>query len=160
MPRIADASGALASRLIVLTLQRSFFGSEDHGLTDRLLGELPGILNWSIEGWLRLQDRGYLRQPGSSREAIQELEDLGSPIGAFLRDRCQIGPGAEIVCASLFEHWRRWCETQGRDHPGTLPTFGRDLRAAVPGLTVVQPRLDDGSRERRYSGLKLRAEFE
>jgi len=57
LPRLTDASGALASRFIVLTLAQSFYGREDHTLAGRLLPELPGILNWSIEGWERLQAR-------------------------------------------------------------------------------------------------------
>jgi hypothetical protein len=40
LPRLADASGALASRFIVLTLSESFYGREDLHLTDRLLAEL------------------------------------------------------------------------------------------------------------------------
>ena len=52
-------SGALAGRLLVILFQHSFFGREDPGLTDRLMGELPGILNWAIEGYERLQARGH-----------------------------------------------------------------------------------------------------
>ena len=63
LPRLADASGALANRFIVLTMQNSFLGNEDPGLTSRLLRELPGILNWAREGYLRLQERGYFVQP-------------------------------------------------------------------------------------------------
>jgi putative DNA primase/helicase len=54
LPRLADASGAIASLFIVLALTASFYGREDHGLTDRLSTELPGILNWAIAGWGRL----------------------------------------------------------------------------------------------------------
>ncbi len=43
LPRIWDASGALASRFIVLLLTDSFIGREDIGLTDRLATVLPGI---------------------------------------------------------------------------------------------------------------------
>jgi len=154
LPRIADASGALASRFIVLTLATSFYGREDHGLTDRLLTELPGILNWSLEGLERLRERGYFIQPSSSADAIQELEDLGSPVGAFIRDRCTIGPGKQIACELLFDAWCAWCEAQKRKEPGTVQTFGRDLRAAVPGLKVAQPR-EDGTRSRRYEGIGL-----
>jgi putative DNA primase/helicase len=159
LPRIADASGALASRFIVLTLRRSFIGSEDHGLTDRLLAELPAILNWAIEGWHRLQQRGHFRQPASSADAIQELEDLGSPIGAFLRERCEVAPGLTVSCALLFDHWRVWCEGQGRDHTGTAPSFGRDLRAAVPGLASVNRRISSDERERHYEGIGMRADI-
>src|SRR5262249_23248106 len=58
LPKLGDASGALAGRLIALRLGRCWFGNEDHTLTDRLLTELPGILLWAIEGWKRLRDRG------------------------------------------------------------------------------------------------------
>ena len=51
LPRLADNSGALPSRLIVLRLSESWFGHEDTDLTEKLLIELPGILNWSIRGW-------------------------------------------------------------------------------------------------------------
>jgi putative DNA primase/helicase len=155
LPRLADASGAFASRFIVLTLQTSFYGREDHGLTDRLHRELPGILNWAMEGRDRLVARGYFIQPASSLQAIEELEDLGSPIGAFLRARCIVERGRCVECGRLFGAWKLWCEEQGREHVGTVQGFGRDLRAAVPGLSVVQPRAEDGSRDRYYQGLDI-----
>ena len=48
IPRLTDASGALTSRFIVLCLTFSFFGLEDTGLTNKILRERPGILNWSL----------------------------------------------------------------------------------------------------------------
>ena len=79
-------------RLILLTLTESFYGKEDLNLKDRLHAELPGILNWSIEGWKRLRERGHFKQPKSSRDLVQELEDLASPISAFIRDCCDLDP--------------------------------------------------------------------
>ena len=155
LPRIADTSGALASRFIVFTLTRSFYGKEDHTLTDRLLTELPGILNWAIAGWRRLRERGHFVQPASSAEAIRAMEDLGSPVAAFLRDDCVIDPSVEVLCANLFSAWKNWCEANGRSKPGTAQSFGRDLRAAVPGLKVTQPR-EEGSRERWYQGVMFK----
>jgi putative DNA primase/helicase len=156
LPRLADSSGALASRFVIITMTQSFLGKEDPGLTTKLLVELPGILNWSIEGWQRLRQRGYFIQPKSSQEAIQELADLSSPMGAFIRDRCHKDPAAEVECSRLFEEWKDWCNEQGRDHPGTAQTFGRDLRAAFPGLKIVQPREGD-TRVRKYIGITLKS---
>ena len=73
LPRIADASGALASRFVLLTLTESFYGKEDHDLTQKLLTELPGILNWALRGLDRLRERGHFQIPRSSREAAQSL---------------------------------------------------------------------------------------
>lgn len=155
LPRLADTSGALASRFIVITMTKSFFGKEDPGLTKRLLTELPGILNWAIDGWQRLNERGHFIQPKSSNEAIRELADLSSPISAFIRDNCILDPAAEVECSRLYLGWKDWCEEQGRDYPGTVQTFGRDLRAAVPSLKTSQPKRGD-ERVRTYVGITLK----
>jgi putative DNA primase/helicase len=154
LPRIADASTALPSRFIVLPLSRSFLGCEDHSLTDRLLTALPGILNWALDGWHRLDQRGHFLQPKSGDDLVQELEDLASPVATFVRERCTVQSGATVACSALFDAWKAWCEPQGRDNPGTAATFGRDLRAVVPGLKVTQPR-DGPTRSRHYEGIRL-----
>lgn len=155
LPRIADSSGALASRFIVLTLTESFLGREDHRLADRLLGGLPRIGLWALEGLRRLHERGRFIQPSAAEEAIRDLEDLGSPISAFLRDQCKIAAGRMVDCDLLFKGWREWCEKSGRNHTGSVQTFGRDLRAAIPGLRTVQVR-QEGGRKRLYEGIGLR----
>jgi putative DNA primase/helicase len=155
LPRISDSSGALASRFVVLTLTRSFYGCEDHALTGRLLAELPSILNWSIEGWKRLRDRGHFQQPESSKQAIEVLEELGSPVLTFIKDRCIVAPGQQVSPDKLFNEWSAWCEAESRDKPGTKQAFGRDLRTAVPGLKITQPRDEEGRQRRVYEGIGL-----
>lgn len=156
LPRLADASGALASRFVVMVMRKSFYGREDAGLTARLLGELPGIFNWTLAGLDRLRDRGHFVQPSSSEDAIEELVELGSPVGAFVEEACVVEPGAEIQTETLYREWSKWCEEHGRSQPGTAASFGRDLRAAVSGLNTRRPRLDTGERIRVYEGIRLR----
>jgi putative DNA primase/helicase len=155
LPRLSDSSGALASRFVVLTMTRSFYGNEDMDLGDRLLAELPGILNWALVGLKRLHDRGHFLQPISSSEVQQELADLGSPVGTFIRDTCEVAPGRRVPVDELFERWRLWCTAQGREHPGTAQNLGRALRSVVPALKVIQPRCESG-RQRMYEGVGLR----
>ncbi len=88
LPKLSDSSGALPGRMILLKLTQSWYGKEDTALTDRLLAELPAILLWAIVGWKRLRDRGHFIQPDAGRELIDELADLASPVGAFVRERC------------------------------------------------------------------------
>jgi putative DNA primase/helicase len=155
LPKLGDASGALSSRFIMLLMTNSFYGREDRGLTNKLLTELPGILNWSLEGWAKLQRVGHFTQPASAQQAMQQLEDLSSPIGAFVRERCEVGAAFNSNIGDVFSAWVEWCAAQRRDHPGTASTFGRDLSAAVPGLTTKQkgPR---GEQVRVYQGLRLK----
>ena len=154
--RLADASGALASRFILLMLTKSFYGHEDRKLTKKLMTELPGILNWAVAGWVRLERRGYFLQPESAKEAVEQLEDLASPIGVFVRECCDIGAAYSVASDSLFVAWKIWCGEQGRDHPGTKQSFGRDLKAARPELKVTQPR--EGGKQvcRHYQGVRLK----
>lgn len=154
LPRLTDSSGALASRFIVLVMGRTFFGQEDRGLTDRLLHELPGILLWAIDGRDRLSNRGHFPQPESACQTVQELEDLGSPIGTFVRERCVVDPHRSVECSRLYNAWVEWCREQGRDHPGTAQIFGRDLHAAVPCVAIAQNR-KAGARRRCYQGVDL-----
>jgi putative DNA primase/helicase len=154
LPRLSDASGALASRFLVLTMTNSFYGKEDRGLGHRLMNELPGILNWAREGYIRLRDRGFFVPPDSAREAVEELEALGSPISAFVKERCTVAPGLRCAADDLFDAWKAWCTDNGRREAGTVQSFGRDLRAAVNGLRVSQPRVA-GVQVRHYDGISL-----
>ena len=139
----------------MLVLSKTFYGKEDPGLLDQLLPELPGIMNWALDGLGRLRAQRRFAQPASAREAIRELEDLSSPTSAFLRDRCRVGRDQRVVVDDLWTAWKVWAEDQSQHH-GTKGTFGRDLRAAVPGLLVSRPR--DGDRRRAYVGVGLPTE--
>lgn len=155
LPRLGDASGALAGRLIVLKLTRSWYGKEDPQLCDRLCNELPGILLWAVEGWRKLRDRGRFVQPSSAAQLIEDMEDLTSPVGAFVRERCVLGSGELIEVPELYRAWRSWCDARGQTKPGTEETFGRDLRAAVAGVDKSRRRMSDG-RANCYTGIRLR----
>ena len=153
LPKLYDASATLPSRMILLRMRRSWYGQEDHALTNRLLSELPGILNWSILGWQRLQERGYFVQPEESQELIATMVDIASPITSFIEDCCTIGAGFQVTVAHLFEAWKTWCEQKGRK-PGNEQTLGRDLSAAAPSVVVRRLR-ENNLRLRVYEGIKL-----
>ena len=117
-----------------LIFPTSFFGREEIGLTDRLKTELPGILNWAMAGYVRLRERGHFIQPQNAVERIEQIEILGSPVKAFIRDCCVTGPFKEVGKEVVWSRWREWSREQGNDHVGTKDWFGRNLCSAVPGL--------------------------
>ena len=154
LPRLTDSSGALASRFIVFVLHRSFYGKENPGLTDELLAEAPAMFNWALDGRDRLYARGHFVTPASGQEAITQLEDLSSPISAFVRDRCLVGSDRQVEVDALWTAWKTWCEDENR-HLGTKTGFGRDLKAAVPMVKRSRPRTD-ADRLYVYVGIGLR----
>ncbi|MCC6678172.1 MAG: bifunctional DNA primase/polymerase [Phycisphaerales bacterium] len=152
LPRLHDSSTALAGRFLMPgRLTRSFYGQEDPTLTDRLLKERAGILNWSLEGWKRLKARGHFVPPASGHVAVEELEELSSPVSAFVRQCCKVGVARRVWLSDLFARWQSWCAGEGRDNVGTKQSLGRELGAAVPG--IVRRRGSDG--QPFYEGISL-----
>jgi len=156
LPRLSDASGALASRFVLFVLTRSFYGHENPQLTTELLMEAPAIFNWALDGLARLQARGYFENPISGAEAIRQMEDLSSPIGAFVRDRCLVRGDVSVAVEALWTEWKTWCG-ETNTGPSTKAVFGRDLRAIVPTLRNARPR-HEGDRVSRYDGIGLQAD--
>jgi putative DNA primase/helicase len=154
LPRFPDASGAIATRFVVMQLENSFLGREDRSLEAKLRAELTGILNWAPAGLDRI-----IRQPftvsKASDEAIRDLQDLVSPTQAFVRDLCAQGAEHEIELKELYRAWRDWCVNNGH-HPTTAQTFGRDLRAVLPRLRVFKPQ----AHPRRFGGVTLKSKVE
>jgi putative DNA primase/helicase len=124
---------------------RGVLGRENTSLTEELTAELAGILSWSLDGLDRLTRQGKFTWPKSSTDSMLALQDFVSPVAAFVRDGGEVGIGHEIPIADHFGDWRLWCEDNGHK-PGSVQTFGRDLRAVIPTLKVTRPRADDDSR--------------
>jgi putative DNA primase/helicase len=153
LPQLGDASMAIAGRFVPLLLTRSWFGREDHALEQVLRAELPGILNWALDGLERLNDAGRFTRPPGADEAMVALQDLASPVAAFVRDRCVRGADHEVPVDALYTAWRTWAEDNGHVK-STKQVFGGDLRAAVPGLRVARPGgHDEPDRPRIYVGV-------
>ena len=141
--------------MVVLRMKRSFYGQEDHKLTQKLQEELPGILLWAIEGWKRLRERGYFVQPEDGREMLQDMNELSSPVSQFVDECCIVEPGRMIPVSEIFEAWQRWSTRINRKNVTNQQVFGRDLLAALPQIRKTQPRSGEG-RYRAYEGISLK----
>jgi putative DNA primase/helicase len=161
LPRLGDASTVVVGRIVLLLLSQSWLGREDHKLEQRLHADLPGILNWALAGLERLtvnNGNRFTRVP-SADEAIIIMRDLASPVAAFVREQCTVGPDLEIKVDDLFAAYKQWCKTN--EHPkATKQIFGRDLRAAIPSVRKTRPRHGHDQRQHVYAGIDLKAEAE
>src|SRR5262249_45086126 len=92
--------------------------------------------------------------PQSSLEAIRQLEDLGSPVGAFIREWCETGTDKSCNVKTLYDAFGKWCELEGHK-AGSNIVFGRNLRAVIPQLTTRNI-----GEKRSYVGIALSAHGE
>jgi putative DNA primase/helicase len=79
------------------------------------------------------------------------MQDLVSPISAFVRDECERAPDYDVEAKVLYAAWTDWCEANGHRRTSS-PVFGRDLRSVMPRLRTFQPH----GRSRRYAGIRLK----
>ena len=75
---------------------------------------------------------------------MKTLRDLASPVAAFVREMCVVGPDQEIERDTLYAAYRTWAE-EGGYPKSPKNVFGRDLKAAVPAISDVRPRVGGGS---------------
>lgn len=154
LPRLGDASTAIVGRFVVLILSRSWLGKENHQLEAQLREELPGILNWALEGLARLnRNDGHFTSVKSAEEPIITMRDLASPVTAFVRDRCTLRAGLQVGVDEIYGAFKCWC--QDNEYPKSpKAVFGRNLMAAYPAIRKARigPRT---SRAPVYQGIGL-----
>ena len=104
LPKLGDASAAIVGRFILLPLSRSWLGKENFELETELREELTGILNWALDGLQRLtfDNSNAFTRIVAADEAIIAMRDLASPVGAFVREMCKLGPDEEIDVDALY----------------------------------------------------------
>lgn len=98
---------------------------KDKGLMDDLRANLPGVLNWLLEGY-RDWGRTALDTPACVRALTQEYREESNPLGQFIATACRIGTGW-TQASRLYKAYAAWCRQAAID-PLTLNGFGRRLR--------------------------------
>ena len=90
---------------------------------------------------------------------MHQLEDMASPVGAFVRERCDRGPGLKILSEHLYHQWTIWREQKGiKKYPGDAE-FGTALFATCPELTKKFLSVVSGQKRKNYYvGISLRPE--
>jgi putative DNA primase/helicase len=167
MPRFFDASGALSSRLLILSYNRSFEAKPNRALRTKLAEELPGIALWALDGLKRLRRQGCFTEPQESKAVLTTVRREGSPCLAFLQDCCQVGrridpgnlAGVEVVdepCEMAKQEFRDAIHVWGNDND-LQPKHDfmcKDLRSILPKLEDKNVR-DGNSRHRVFVGIRL-----
>ena len=155
IPKIKDTSGALASRTIIFQTRISFYGREDpHLFRDKIRPELPGILNWSLEGLWRMHERGSIAEPACSIEAREELAREGSPIMAFVQECLTLDHGAIVNKDVMYSAYLDYADHNGL-HRTSKSWFFRDLATATAGKIKDERVRKDGERVHNIVGAAI-----
>ena len=97
----------------------------DPKLQEKLFTELPGILNWAIQGCLDWQKRG-LQAPKVVTDAVSNYRAEMDVIGQWMGEHCAVAANLESKAGEAYQSYKRWAEQNGYK-PLAAGTFGRDL---------------------------------
>ena len=84
----------------------------DTTLREKLLKELPGILNWSLQGIKELRKNKGFTETSDHEQYIKELEIANDPIAAFVDDMLADNPerwNLWVRRIDIYNEYVKWC---------------------------------------------------
>jgi putative DNA primase/helicase len=152
LPEASDKSEGFWRRLRLIRFNVMIpEGERDGSLPEKLKAELPGILNWAIQGCLEWQKDG-LRAPASVTEATKDYRADMDVVMQFIEDCCIVDRGAEETVKALFDRYCNWCHANG-EPPMVQRAFGQRL-----GELQFEQLRTGNARKRR--GIRLKTDIE
>lgn len=127
LPPAADR--ALVRRFVLLDCpHRVPEAEQDHDLGAKLALEAPAVARLALSSLEGVLARGRLLRPSTSHDLATEWVDISDSVSAWVRERVARTPQPETAGATLYEDYRRWCETHGHK-PCASNRWGTRLRA-------------------------------
>ncbi|PGU60313.1 phage/plasmid primase, P4 family [Bacillus cereus] len=84
----------------------------DKKLPEKLSLEMPGILNWAIEGCLKWQQSG-LNDPAIVMKATGDYKEEMDILGPFMFECCFKREDVQVEAKDLYEVYANWCFKNG-----------------------------------------------
>jgi len=116
-PRITGSDDGIWRRIrLIPFIVRITAEEKDLDLADKLAKELPGILNWALDGCLRWQQEG-LKTPScviNATDGYRAEEDI---IGDFLTECTEEKLGEQTTISCLYECYQNWAQKGGLKYP-------------------------------------------
>jgi len=152
LPRFGDKTQAIWRRILLVPFDLILSEKlQVKNKAELLVRELPGILNFALQGLKRLNTKGFT-VPEGQKELIEEYRRDADPARAFLLDNYDDSlNGSYVPCAEVYVKYRVFCEANGY-RPMSERPFGKHAKRIFPRIE----RRRVGSREDRayvYQGL-------
>ena len=127
-PTARDDSQGFWRRIRVIPFNHVFDGS-DKDIDVKLSKELPGILNWLIEGCLMWQQEGLEPLPEVIQEASATYQEESDPLSQWIFSCITIDDQKSERAADLYKSYYNWANGEGFSDKEILTQnmFGRRL---------------------------------
>lgn len=121
-------------------------------LLDQLKAEMPGILNWALEGLKAWEEHG-LQTPQSILDDSEDYREELDTVKEFLKTNVDQAPGNLIPLVMLYEGYSDWCKNNMKVTE-TKQAFSRRAKAYLVNDTrLATPHKD--KKMRGYKNIRL-----
>ncbi|WP_326512188.1 phage/plasmid primase, P4 family [Clostridium intestinale] len=136
IPLIQDRSNAMYERILAISVDNYVPVEErDPNLKLKLEGELSGILNWAIEGRLRLFKRGYFIESPSMIELKERMrEENNSVVYWFKTQKDLLNTNKDFyTLKELFDDYKTFCINEE-----LKPLIKRNFKTALENIEGIE----------------------
>jgi P4 family phage/plasmid primase-like protien len=104
--------------------------------------ELPGILNWALQGRQLLEEEGFTPTE-EMIEALEEYKSSVNPLEEFISQNCILGGDFRVLTANLLKGYNEWAEVEGftemkvRTFRNKLVDMGYEIKKSTKNKSTV-----------------------
>jgi putative DNA primase/helicase len=127
IPKITDVSDGIWRRMRLIPFRYVVPDSKkDPHMEEKLLEELPGILNWAMVGLKRyLAD--IFEEPQIMKQMKQDLRLERSPLEVFVYTHYEKCTPGQVSSQKLYQHYLQWAKTTANAPHYSHKKFSMDL---------------------------------
>lgn len=131
MPRVDDSSTATERRISIVQFNNNFrdYPNTDLRFANGLLAkELPGILNWMIEGSHKLRKTKKFTITKEQQVSLLEYREENSSVEGFIGECLVFSEGKKCSVRELYSEYKDYCMKDGRKFKGMI-AFTKEVKA-------------------------------
>ena len=128
LPEIKGDDNGIWRRILDIEFPRDFDNDpkvrKDIHLGDKLKEELPGILNWCLEGLKQYRIKG-LSVPAKIKESVSEYRKEMDVVAEWAESRLEPCEGGRVTQTELYQNFRQYMFSQGETKIESQKWFSR-----------------------------------
>jgi P4 family phage/plasmid primase-like protien len=128
LPHTRDFSDAMSRRVLIVAFNRKFTAMEgaDPYLKEKLIAEIPGILNLALAAYANVVARGGISEPPSCALEREKWLLEANQVAQFVAARCDRGEYDQDVI-TLYATFSNWARNRGHQAVVAYPKFVQRL---------------------------------